>query len=276
MGNEGLTSEEVANDVSKILSAKKQRNILIIILLLLITGGVIFWNHFSNVKSKLAISEQNNKALSDSVRVERNKVDDLTYSKNILVSDKKDLKKLNSKLGEELEKQRGKVRQLNHIVASVDNDTVYVPTEVITYVNDDSTETYGLSWDYDTTYSENNTREIAGVSKFDLDSNGVITPLETTLSKDITKFTLTTGLREKDGNIEIFATSPHPNLTISELDGAIIDPKKHPVIKEFTRKKRFGIGPYIGAGLGVNLSPNVNIGLGFQVGIGIHYDIIRF
>lgn len=277
MGKEGLTSEDIANDVSKILSAKKQRNILIVILLILITGGVLFWNHYSNIRVELAISNQNNKALTDSVRVTKNKNGDLIYSKNILVTEKTGLKRLNEDLYNELDKQKGRIRELKRIVSNIQSDTIYIPTEVIKYVNlENGIESYGLSWKYDTTYSKNNSRELAGVSKFNLDSNGVITPLQTLITKDILNFSLTTGLREKDGNIEIFATSEYPNFKITELDGAIIDPKKHPVIKQFNRKKRFGIGPYVGLGLGVNTIPETNIGLGFQVGVGLHYDIIQF
>lgn len=272
----GITSEDVAQEVSNILSAKKQRNILLIILLLLLFGAWFGYNKYSNMKVDLAISEQNAAALSDSVRVEKAKNDDLVYSKNILVTDKKNLEDLNADLAEELANHKGKIRELQKIIAQIESDTVYIPTEVVIYLNDDSTKTYGLSWEHDTTYSENNFRQLAGVSKFDLDSNGVITPLETVITKDLINFTLTTGLREKDGNIEIFASSPYPNLVITEMDGAIIDPKKHPVIKKFTKKKRFGIGPYVGFGLGVNTFPTVNAGFGFQIGIGVHYDIFRF
>lgn len=272
----GLTSEDVARNLEKIISAKKQRNVLIIILLFLIGFGVFGWNRYSSLKNKLAISEQNTKALADSVRVEKNKNGDLVFSKNILISEKRGLEDLNANLAEQVRAQKGKIRELNHIIASIESDTIYIPTEVIIYVNDDSTRTYGLSWEHDTTYSLNNFRSLAGVSKFDLDSNGVISPLETIITKDIINFSLTTGLREKDGNIEIFATSPYPNLTITQMDGGIIDPKKHPVLKEFSRKKRFGIGPYVGVGLGLNTIPVTNVGLGFQIGIGLHYDIIQF
>lgn len=272
----GITSEDVAQEVTNILSAKRQRNILLIIILLLLFGAWFGYNKYATMKTDLAISQQNEAALADSVRVEKNKVGDLTYSKNILIADKKNLEDLNADLAEELSKTKGKVRELNKIITQIEADTVYIPTEVVIYVNDDSTKTYGLSWEHDTTYSENNFRQLAGVSKFDLDSNGIITPLETIITKDLINFSLTTGLREKDGNIEIFATSPYPNLVVTEMNGAIIDPKKHPVIKKFTKKKRFGIGPYVGVGIGVNTTPTVNVGLGFQIGIGVHYDIFRF
>lgn len=265
-------AENIANEVTKVLSAKRQRNILIIVILLLVGAGVFAYNKYSNLKVDLAISQQNEKALSDSVRVSKNKVGELTYSKNILVSENGNLKDLNSDLNDELNKTKGKVRELNKIIAEFKPDTIYIENELIKYADG----SFGLLWDYDTTYSLNNFRSLSGISKFDLDANGVITPLETMISKDIIGFTLTTGLREKDGNIEIFATTPYPNLEILALDGAIIDPKSHPALKKFTKKKRFGIGPYVGVGLGVNTWPRVDFGFGFHVGIGIHYDLFQF
>lgn len=263
------------NNDKKLITTKKQRNILVVVILLLILASSIFLNHYNNVKTQLKMSDQNNKALADSVRVGNAKNGDLIYSKNVLISDKRNLKNLNTKLSDELKNYEGRISELNRIIANIQSDTVYLETELIKYVGYDK-NTFGLGWEYDTIYSLNNSRYISGVSKFQVDTNGVITPLNTIISKDILNFSLTTGLREKDGNIEIFASSPYPNLIISELYGAIIDPNKHPVIKKLTKPKRFGIGPYVGVGLGVNTIPNANIGLGFQVGVGLQYNIIRF
>jgi len=80
-------------------------------------------------------------------------------------------------------------------------------------------------------------------------------------------FSLVTGLRKKDGKLEIFVRSDYPGFTLTKLDGAIIDPKKNPVFKEFIKKKRFHIGPMVGVG----------IGSGFQFtgffGVGVTYSI---
>ena len=126
-----------------------------------------------------------------------------------------------------------------------------------------------------------NSRSIAGESKFRTDTIKTIvdgkekidfkvTPLNTLLSKDDIKFNLITGLREKDGKVEIFARSDYPNLTITDLEGAIIDPKNHPVLKQFTKQKRWGVGPYFGIGIGTDLKfiP--------QIGVGITFSLIKF
>lgn len=265
-------AENIANEVSSILSAKKQRNILIIIILLLFLGGGFMFNRMSKLNTQLAISEQNEKALADSVRVSENKVKDLVYSKNILVAEKGNLKDLNADLAAELKKEKGKVRELTRIVSEIKSDTVYITNTLIHYADGSK----GLDWKHDTIFDANNERHIAGVSKFRIDTNGVVTPLETIINRDEFKFNIITGLKEKDGNVEIFVRSDYPGFSVSQLDGAIIDPKKHPVMKKFTKPKRWGIGPYVGVGMGINMWPKTDIGFGFQVGIGVTYSLFQF
>ncbi len=250
-----------------LFNAKNQRNILIIILILLLVGFGYGVTRMSSLKNQLAISEQNNKALSDSVRVNKNKIGDLEFSKNILVAEKNELASLNQDLANELDKEKGKVRELTKIVGSINNtDTVYIENTLIVYADG----THGLQWEHDTIYDEENSRHLAGISKFIVDSTGAITPLETEITKDVINFNIVTGLREKDGNIEVFARSDYPNFEVSELNSVIIDPKKHPVLKKFTRPKRIGIGPYLGVGVGSSFKPEL------QIGLGVQYSIIRF
>jgi len=268
MGNE----ESVATDVATILSAKRQRNVLIIVLLIAFIAMGYGFSKYSSMSNQLAITEQNHKALGDSLRVSENKVGDLTFSKNVLIAENGDLKDLNSDLADELDKTKGKVRELTRIISEIKADTVIITNTLIEYPDG----SYGLEWAHDTIYNKDNERHLAGISKFKLDSLGSVTPLETTITKDRILFKLVTGLREKDGNVEIFVTSDYPGFEAIELDGAIIDPKKHPVIKKFTNKKRWGIGPYVGLGLNVTTTPTPSVGLGASFGVSVHYSWIRF
>jgi predicted RND superfamily exporter protein len=262
----------------KTLNIKVQRNVLIIVILLLVIIGYIGWTRIQNLDTRLSMSEQNTKALTDSVRVGKTKNGQLESSINVLITEKGDLDKLSKNLADELKKEKGKVSELMSILAHIKlRDTIYIENKLIQYSNG----VYGLKWDYDTTFNAKNSRSIAGESRFKQDTiktivNGVekveykITPLNTSLFKDDIKFNLITGLREKDGNIEIFARSDYPNLTISDLEGAIIDPKNHPVMKKFTKNKKWGVGPYIGVGVGSDLKFNL------QVGLGITFSIFKF
>jgi hypothetical protein len=249
-------------------NSNKQRNTLLIIVGIL--GIILFMNIQScnRLKNELAISNQNNKALADSMRISENKVGDLESSKNVLISKKKDLENLNKSLADELKKEKGKVYGLNQYILSIENkpaDTVFINNTLIKYANGE----FGLDWKYDTIFNNKNGREFAGISKFKI-KDSTITPTQTIITKDKVYFNLVTGLREKDGNIEIFARSDYPGFKIVDLEGAIIDPKKNPVIKKFTEPKKWCVGPYIGVGVSNSLQPSV------QIGVGIQYSIIKF
>jgi hypothetical protein len=272
MSENRITPEDVSNEVGNILSVKKQRNILLIVLLLLVFSAWFGLNRFSNIKTDLAISEQNNRALSDSVRYEKTKSGKLEAVKNILIADKKDLADLNAELAKELKEEKGKVKEIYKFITIIKHDTIYIPTYLIKYADGSN----GLIWQHDTIYNKDNERHLAGVSRFKVDSLGTITPMGTLITRDDIMFSLVTGLKENGDNIEIFIRSDYPGFKALKIDGAIIDPKKHPVVKKFTKQKRFGIGPYVGIGLGINTIPNTNVGVGLQMGIGIHYDIIKF
>jgi hypothetical protein len=255
-------------------SAKKQRNILVIIILLLGGIGVYGLNRINSLNTQLAVSEQNQKALADSVRVTTNKLGESEYSKNILISEKKHLDKLNSDLAEELSHEKGKVWELTKYIVSISNtspdgtvDTIYITNTLIKYPDGSN----GLEWEHDTIYDLNNERHLAGISKFKVDTlTGVVTPLETLITKDEIKFDIVQGLRELDGNLEMFVRSTYPGFGVEDLNSVILDPKKHPILKKFTKKKKFGLGPYIGFGFDQGLTPSV------QLGIGVTYDLIQF
>lgn len=241
-------------------------NLILIILIIILFIGVC--NRISSLKTDLLISKQNEKALSDSIRYSKNKIGNLEASINVLITEKGKLNKLNTELAAELKKEKGKVYELNQFIIELQNkphDTIYIPNEIIIYPNG----VYGLKWKYDTTFNSKNSRFIEGESKFKI-INSTVEPLHTKISQDKIRFNLITGLREKDGNIEIFARSDYPNLTITDMEGAIIDPKNNPVIKKFTKPKRIGVGPYFGFGVSADMK------IGLQVGIGFSYSLIRF
>lgn len=260
--------------------SKGQRNVLIVIILLLICGLGYFQIKNSDMKRDLAISQQNTLALSDTVRAEQNKNKELEFSKGILVSKSKDLDKLSKSLSDELEKEKGKVSQLQIVVATMGNknadgthDTIEVKNTVYKYANGN----YGLQWGDTTQYDSLNFRQIAGVSDFKLtraDSNGYdVVGLNTKITNDQIGFNIVTGLRDKDGVVEIFIRSDYPNFSVTQMEGAIIDPNKHPVMKKFTRQKKISVGPYVGYGL--NLS-NGTIGYGVNLGFGVQYNLFNF
>jgi len=246
---------------------EKNKNILIIGYIILLLTLIVIFIKYNNIKNKSDISDQNIKALTDSIRIVKDKYGREVASKNVLVTKNKDLKNLNSDLDNELKKIKGEVYDLRKIVAKIKGDTIYIPNVLITYPDN----IIGLKFSYEKNYDLNNSRVLEGESKFKIIDSITVKPYSTTIIKDEISFDIITGLRKKDGNIEIFVTSNYPNLTISKIDGAIIDPKKNPIIKEFTKQKRFHIGPYIGYGFNLNgLKPTI------EVGVGLSFSLFSF
>lgn len=253
-------------NILNIKDPKTQRNLLILVLLIMLFIGGCGYTAYKSSQNELSIANQNTVALSDELRISKNKNKDLEYSKGVLIAEKNDLKNLNKKLDADLKNEKGKVHEINRIIATItQKDTIKIKNDVKVYPNG----VYGLKWKYNKQFDSINSRTIAGESKFKF-NNDSINDLGTEITADQIKFKLVTGLREKDGKVEIFATSNYPGLEVVELDGAIIDPKSHPVLKKFTKKTRWGVGPYVGFGVSNGLTPSV------QIGLGVQYSLFKF
>lgn len=254
---------------------KKINRVLIVIVIVLLLLTVYNCNKSRKLQVNNNILEQNTKALNDSVRISKNKVGDIEYSKNILISEKNDLKNLNSDLATELSKEKGKVSELTKYVVSIKNkpkDTVKVPNYITVYPDG----VKGLKWDYEKIYDSVNYRKISGISKFKIDSTSLnIIPLNTEIINDEISFDVIQGLREKDGNVEMFVRSNFPGFELKDLNSVIINPETHPVLKKFTKKKRFGVGVYTGYGIYIDNFKG-GVGFGAQIGVGVNYNLFNF
>ena len=251
--------QEQVNKTNKIL-------IIIIIILILLLSGT---GYYLNVKlTSLNIIEQNFKVKSDSLRTTINELGDTEHAKQVLIATNKDLGVLNKDLKAEYDKEKGKVYNLTQIIASLNNkpgdpdEPIVIHSEVVVYPD----STVGLAWNNDTIYNKYNYRYLSGESKFKYDSTGV-TNLGTKLIKDNIGFNLVTGLRKLEGKLEIFVRSDYPGFNVTKLDGAIIDPKKNPVFKEFIKPKKFHFGPMVGIGIGTNLQfmPIIGVGMTYSI-----------
>jgi hypothetical protein len=236
-------------------------------------GFVVFFllflqqcNQTSKLKSDLKIAVQNQLALDDSIRIIKNKWGEEITIKNVLIGNQRELKELNLSLVEELKRLKGDVIFLQRMVSKIKSDTIWITNTVTEYPDGMKR----LSWDYDTTYNENNGRSLGGYSQFQIDlANGRIIDRGTVITKDEIRLKLTTGLTELDDSYQIFVKSDYPGLTINQLDGAIVDKKK---FNSESNESSWVVGPQFGVGLGY--SPNTRtIGPNVSVGIGITYNL---
>lgn len=255
---------------NKILNSRILLSIIILIgLFLLIRWGV---SKYQDLKVDLRISSQNESALKDSLRVTKNKIGNLEYSKQILVAkNASDLKALNEDLAKINKNFAGKIHELTKILAKIDNKTTVINNTTLIDLPDN---VQGFKWSFDKQYDNENSRSLAGITKFKYNKDAnIFTPLETLITKDEINFNIIQGLRTRsDGKVEMFASSDYPNFSVSELNSVIIDPSTHPALKQFSKKKKFGISLYSGLGATLNLS-NSNIIFGPQIGLGISYNL---
>jgi hypothetical protein len=214
-------------------------------------------------------------ALKDTVRVQKNKAGEATYVRKALLADKKSLEKLNKDLKDELDKQEGKVIVIERVVTETKVDTQYVNNFLSSYGNNK----FSLDWKYDSTFSANNYRKFSGKSFFIVDTlNNKVLPGITRIDQDEMGFSFVTGLREKDKALEIFVTPKYPGMTVTQIEGAVIDPYKSDVLKKMFPNKKFSLGPYVGVGIGagVGLNGKPIFGPVFNIGVGLQYSIIKF
>jgi len=244
---------------------------IIIILLLLLKQC----NGISNLNSKLDIQNHNLDALRDSVRIEKDRSGDAVFVKKTLLADKASLEKLNKDLALEVDKVKGQVITLQKIGAETRTKIQYVPTFVTKWADG----RYSLDWKFDTTYSEGNYRKLSASSFFEIDTlTNRVNPGPTKIKEDVLGFSFVTGLREKNKSIEIFVTPKFPGMTITSMEGAIIDPQKSDVLKSMFPQKKWNVGPYVGVGIGggKGLGGGGFFGPVVSVGLSLQYSLIKF
>ena len=247
----------------------KLNQILLFILILLLTGGFFLYKEYERVKVDLKVSNQNNKALNDTIRVEKNKLNQYESSKQILITRNQELKDLNKDLFKEYKKIEGRVYQLQKSINKINNLLGETNSEG-KKIND---TTFLVKWSKDTTFNKENYRLLSGETTLLVKNDSLISSKHI-LTKDQIQFNLITGLREKDDKLEIFISSDYPNLVPEKIDGAIIDPKNHPLLKSFNKKDRFVLG--IGIGYGFNVNQNGIIRIGPNIGINLGYRLFSF
>ncbi len=251
-----------------------QRNILLVVCAILL---------FISIRScvggdrRINTLEQNVFSLKDSLRSYKDKTGQIVYEKGALISEKKELEKLNSELAKEIKYLKDNPLVVIKTVVKVVHDTTYIeinPTDRGKWVG--KTFEQNFKWNLNENYSLGNSRTIEGNFDVYVDSLFKVSTSKMKLTKDNMSMGLSTGLTEnKDGMLEIFVKSNYPGFSVSSLDGALIDPKKSDVLKKYFPPKRWALGVYGGYGICVNPT-TLNSAIGIQIGVGLQYNIIQW
>ena len=221
----------------------------------------------SDLETEKNINRQNIAALTDSIRIVSDKVGNTEFNKNAFVTKLDGLENLNDSLYNLILNVRGDVISIINSKVHGDIPPMEVDNKLLKY---DDGVTFGLQFALE--YKDAGlVSNIAGVSDFKAYDNKVFAG-KTMITGNTISLGLTYGFKEYDDKYEIFAKSASPFVTIDELDGALIIPKKkNSLITPTTKKKAWGIGP--------NASVMYGFGggkLDMGVGIGIQYNFIRF
>jgi len=220
------------------------------------------------------ILEQNLKAMNDSLRISKTKNNQIIASKNVLIAKKeKDIALLDKNLNDQIKNLKGDIYQLTSTnirlkgkIDSLENGT---DIDDIIIQPDGS---FTIPWDFSKVYDPVNNRRLTGKVDFTIDSTFTITSVNSSLLEDEINFNITQGLRERNGNIEMFATSSYPGFGVTELNSVVIDPQSNPIFKKYTKKRRVGVSIYVGYGFTYHLQTS-QVFVGPQAGAGLTYKL---
>jgi len=171
-----------------------------------------------DLKKEIAVAQHNINALNDTIRITKDRQGKDEYNKLALLTDKmSNLEKLNADLYNEVKNIKGKVATVIKGDVQIVHDTVplIVKGELV-----DST--VRADFDFSKDYSPGNFRKLSGYTKYDL-RTGVGAGQ---LTADTLGIRFVTGIKNLDKNKpEIFLKSDYPGFSVTQLDGAVLDPK---------------------------------------------------
>lgn len=239
------------------------------IILIVLSSLIMNVYQFNNGRINNRINNANITALTDTLKIERNKIGEMVKSKSLLIMDIKELKNTNSDLSNEINKLSSKdkrnlieINKLNFTIDMLkDSIEVLQPDGTIVVIND-STKTYPFS----------------KVNKFrDLQWDVTVTDkvnlpniVTSTLKVDKIYADLVINKSKEKNNLVLSVSSSNPYVNVTNVQGSVIDLSAY---NSYQKPKPFGIGLHAGYGLGTN---NGIVYLTPYIGVGISYNIIRF
>ena len=194
---------------------------------------------------------------TDSLEVYKNKLKEEYTAKNIYVQTIDQLKQNNSELYDEIKNLKENPIVVTKTNIVVKTDTVYMSSDTIIAPNDTLRELYWSANEQNGYYSiKGQTNVRTDFSSFNTQINLFNIPI-----------TLTMDIIEKDEKLQFIGRSDNPYVTITNINGVIIDPVNSDVIKSCFKPKRWSVGPQVGIGVDADLKFSPYIGVGITYGI---------
>lgn len=194
---------------------------------------------------------------TDSLEVYKNKLEEEYRAKNIYVQSIDQLKQNNSELYDEIKNLKDNPIVVTKTNIVVKTDTVYMTSDSIIAPNDTLRELYWSVNEQNGYYAiKGQTNVRTDFSSFDTQINLFNIPI-----------TMTMDIIEKDKQLQFIGRSDNPYVTITNVNGVIVDPTKSDVIKSYFKPKRWSVGPQVGVGVSSDLKITPYIGVGITYGI---------
>lgn len=234
------------------MANSKLKDYIIVFLMILSAGFFASTKYYANQRAQTLL------VYADSLHYYKNKINEEYVAKDIYISSVKDLKKQNLDLYNEIKYLKDNPIIITKTEVVVKMDTIVMNSDSIYHNSDD---THKLVWSND-----NQFYNIKGNTIVKNDFSEFIT----TVDRLQMNTSIMIDLIEHDKKLKVIAKSSNPYITITDMDGAFIDPNKSKAIKSCIRKKKFSIGPTLGYGItsDFELKP--------YFGLGITYGVIQF
>ena len=147
-------------------------------------------------------------------------------------------------------------------------DSVFVSTQV----NRDSLGNVAFNWTYEETYNDMNGFHIKGSTVAD----SLLTEAKTTIENLSLKSDLYLSLADgPEDRLQVLVRSGNPRMTISNVEGSLIDVQNSKAFKKYFPVKKWSIGVGIGYGLGVGIN-NKSFVHGPQITVGVYRNLYSF
>jgi hypothetical protein len=274
-------------DLTKIWAFIKSRTFVAIVIIALILFSAGECKRIADQKHEIDIHLQNQAALLDSLKYERNRNGDLVISIDGFISTVSDLKDLNKNLAKEVAEEKGKVLSLNAVVLRLNQDSAQLAksidklNKIIGAFHQIDKNTYAANWTLPYSYDKNPKDSL----NFDVFKGTTIVsilgkdPLElrhkdTYLTSRFSSIYLVWGQKWEGNKLRVFVESPYPGLSAANMQGVLIDPSTWPNVLKPLKKHWFqGFSVGLGATPGFNLTTGK---YGFVIGPTISWNIYTF
>lgn len=220
--------------------------------------------------SDIKIKDTNITALTDTLTISRNKLNEEVKSKSLLIMNIKELKNSNSSLTNEIDKLSKKdkknlveINKLNFTIDMLKDKIEDLEQDGPIIVVNDSVNIYSYPLKRTDEF-----RDLQGIFKVESTRSPISSKFEFTSDKIYADLVI--NKKKVDNSLILSVSSSNPYVNVTNVEGSIIDLKAY---NSYQKPKKFGLG--IQLGYGFTLDKNI-VKLAPYAGVGLSYNLFNF